>query len=648
MSIRNYLESKGIKIIKVENGQLVPDRCFFDCEGKEQTRNSRSLFINENNGKFFCHSCGAKGGDIALRKHFGDNIGKLYQTHTPKKLETNITIDYDEMDAEALENQNVLFVELNRIKHHVRRYLNFRGLTDETITEYRLGAEQLYFKDEKKNVEGTYWFVSIPVITEENKVVLIKRRSAYPDKKMFLRRKNGKTTLFGKHLISTHDYSKIYITEGEIDAMTLHQYGFKNVVSLTAGVQQAAKNEEIRDFLSPYRDIYIVFDSDKVGQDNAKLFAKSLGEYRCKIIKLPYKDPNECLQKGVEKEDIDEIIDRTKPSMVSLKDLHKQYIEEFIRRQDGGILGDSTGFKALNALTEGWKQFEVWLLVGDSGKGKSTFATYLLYLYAQTYNDRKTLVFSLEMGNLAIYRKVFNMMTPKLIKDYSLEEIKKEQQKLNELPIIFWNKSKPTPDEMFLIIKYAINVYQVKLVLIDHVYYVVNENDNGATADFVSKLSDLAQETQIDILLLGHTKKRDKKSKSDNDDIKGSGSLVQLVDNVLFIDRKLEPEENEVNKVDVSVKKCRLGGGTGMLKFQFVPITSSYKELSTVEILEDGSLIINKPESFEEEIKAENKKKEWGETKKKLAKKKDNITRSTLDITETENKFLNEEETWGY
>lgn len=105
---------------------------------------------------------------------------------------------------------------------------------------------------------------------------------------------------------------RLYITEGEIDAMSLWQVLMENnrgeyadtkhaVVSIPHGAASAARDlARIKDDIHRhFKEIVIVFDNDKPG--------KSAAEEVCKIFpdavvaELPLKDANECLMEGFKK-----------------------------------------------------------------------------------------------------------------------------------------------------------------------------------------------------------------------------------------------------------------------------------------------------------------------------------------------------------
>jgi twinkle protein len=94
------------------------------------------------------------------------------------------------------------------------------------------------------------------------------------------------------------------LCEGELDAITWHQYGYESVMALSGA--NSFKNEWM-DILDKYKKIYLNLDQDPVGNAAKEKLIKRIGTHRCKIIKTPFKDINECLMKGFTKKEIDGI-----------------------------------------------------------------------------------------------------------------------------------------------------------------------------------------------------------------------------------------------------------------------------------------------------------------------------------------------------
>ena len=97
------------------------------------------------------------------------------------------------------------------------------------------------------------------------------------------------------------DKSKIIITEGEIDALSVSKVqGNKYpVVSVPSGATSAKKyiKREL-EWLSKFSSIILMFDEDEAGKQAVIECSNILPVKKVKIATLPAKDPSELLQKG--------------------------------------------------------------------------------------------------------------------------------------------------------------------------------------------------------------------------------------------------------------------------------------------------------------------------------------------------------------
>src|SRR5699024_7129338 len=111
---------------------------------------------------------------------------------------------------------------------------------------------------------------------------------------------NCEPILFGWQAVPA-DARDIVITEGEIDALRWHAFGYP-ALSVPfgggkGGNQQWLENEFDR--LERFERIYVSMDMDEVGEQAAAEIITRLGRHRCYRVSLPHKDANDCLVEGV-------------------------------------------------------------------------------------------------------------------------------------------------------------------------------------------------------------------------------------------------------------------------------------------------------------------------------------------------------------
>ena len=102
------------------------------------------------------------------------------------------------------------------------------------------------------------------------------------------------------------------ITEGEIDAMTLHQCGVP-ALSVNAGAGNHQWIESDWERLERFSEILVCFDDDDAGRKGAAEVVQRLGPERCKVVKFRAKDANQFLMDGACGEDFHNAIADAKP-----------------------------------------------------------------------------------------------------------------------------------------------------------------------------------------------------------------------------------------------------------------------------------------------------------------------------------------------
>jgi twinkle protein len=193
----------------------------------------------------------------------------------------------------------------------VMRYLiEERKLTPEAIAAYRLGEIDKVgpYPGWKTQRPARGPFIVFPYFRPGGEL--------YGVKYLHLERKEGKKftlvepgcepTCFGWHVIDPRS-REITICEGEIDAVSLWIFGY-SALSVPFGGGKGEKQQWVDsdwELLEAYETIYLCLDSDKEGQAATEELVQRLGIHRCKIVTLPRKDANQCLQDGVSKEEID-------------------------------------------------------------------------------------------------------------------------------------------------------------------------------------------------------------------------------------------------------------------------------------------------------------------------------------------------------
>ena len=113
--------------------------------------------------------------------------------------------------------------------------------------------------------------------------------------------------LFGWQAVANPNVRECAIFEGEIDAMSGWDYGLPVSLSVPFGGGKGAKQQWIDsefDRLAQFETIFLALDMDPVGETAAAEIANRLGQHRCRRVKLPRKDMNECRKSGISADEI--------------------------------------------------------------------------------------------------------------------------------------------------------------------------------------------------------------------------------------------------------------------------------------------------------------------------------------------------------
>lgn len=183
---------------------------------------------------------------------------------------------------------------VTRTESHLE-YLQSRGISPEVVKRYEVVSGKVW------NGERELDALVIPY-KRDGELLQVKRISTErPDgKKVIMAEGDCEPCLFGWQALDA-GVRAVVLCEGEIDCMSYAQYGI-SALSVPFGGGKGAKQQWIEfeyHNLDRFEEIFISMDVDDVGREAAREIASRLGEHRCRLVTLPYKDINECLMNGV-------------------------------------------------------------------------------------------------------------------------------------------------------------------------------------------------------------------------------------------------------------------------------------------------------------------------------------------------------------
>ena len=363
-------------------------------------------------------------------------------------------------------------------------------------------------------------------------------------KKQTLVEANCQPALFGWKTVKSSDRT-ITITEGEIDAMSLYQYGHP-ALSVPFGGGKGDKQQWIEyewENLEQFETIYVCMDNDEEGEIATGELINRLGRHRCKIVKLPHKDANECLKQGVTKEEIDICFVEAKSlDPVELKRASRfkdQTVERFYP-PDGKVLGVEPPFAKLkNKLRFRPGEISVW--TGINGHGKSQAIGQFLMHFA--HQGQKLCIASLEMKPEATLERIVRQLTNDRLPNH--ERLDAAFDWLHGKFWIFDVVGVVDSDKVLEVFKYAYHKYGIDQFVIDSFMRCgIDEEDKKAQLDFMNKLVAFVNQYGVHIHLVAHPRKGlNEEHHVGKMDVKGSGCITDLAWNVFSIWRNKEKEK---------------------------------------------------------------------------------------------------------
>lgn len=422
--------------------------------------------------------------------------------------------------------------EGSRPKSRVLDWLHKRGLTDETIAAFRLAG----------NPDDTA--VLMPYI-RDGELVNVKTR-LLTEKKMW-QAKDSEPCLFGWHLIDPKLRS-VCITEGEIDAMTLHQVGIPALsVNQGAGNHQWIDSDWER--LLRFSDIVLCYDDDDAGRKGAREVANRLGLDRCRLAKFPTKDANEFLLAGASAEDFAFHVKDARPidpdELVSASIFVEEVIADLYPAEDVPV--DPALFIGMDHDWFRFRPGEVSVWTGYNGHGKTQFVGQSMLGLIRC--DERVLIFSGEM----LPRRLMSRLTRQAAgtSDPTIAYVRRINRWFDERLWLYRHVGPVDSKRLLEVFAYGARRYGIRHFVIDSLMMIEDVPEEGrgafeAQRQFMSRVTAFAKQYAAHVNVVAHPRKAaDEKSGPGKLDVSGSGKITNMADNVFSVWARLREETEE-------------------------------------------------------------------------------------------------------
>ncbi len=346
--------------------------------------------------------------------------------------------------------------------------------------------------------------------------------------------------LWGWQTITPKDRS-VVITEGEIDAMTWHDYGFA-ALSLPNGSHGNTWIENEFDHLERFEIIYLSLDMDASGQDGLREKIDRLGRHRCHVVKLPHKDANECRQKGISKEAMAGYLESAETTDPEELRRASTYVEEVIDQfypPNDEPPGFTTPWQKLDDLVR-FRRAELSIWTGFTDHGKTTVLNQVI-LWGAAQGER-CLIASLEIKPAVLLKKATRQVTA--LRQPDVPMIRLAHQWYDGKLWIFDLVGSAKTDRLFEVFDYARRRYGISQFVIDSLLRCgIAEDDYNGQKLFVDRLAEYATTHAVGVHLVAHSRKKQNDREAGGFlDVRGSASITDLGHNVYVVWRNKDKE----------------------------------------------------------------------------------------------------------
>lgn len=364
----------------------------------------------------------------------------------------------------------------------------------------------------------------------------------------------------------------LVVTEGEIDALSLIEAGYTNVVSVPNGSQNMQWIEENWDWLEQFPKIIIWSDNDEPGIKMRKEAIHRLGSWRTYYIEITDHVPDEYTEKHPELKgklikDANELLfyygkDKVLSYLNNPLELPIENVTDLSTAEDFDIdsaEGLYTGIEDLDNQIYKLVFGTVNIITGKSGEGKSVFVNQIAICQAlqQGYD---VFVFSGELPTPHLK----NWVETNMIGRENIEmrnghvrvfnpEARKKMRKWYSGRVMVYDDSYDTTAKALLIkMEEMARKFGTKVFLIDNLMMVDLEcSEEGrlqAEKDFIKSLIFFAKKFNVLVFLVAHPRKIGGELRVTKEDIAGSSNIVNLAHMVFSVHRYTEKEkEGEMN-----------------------------------------------------------------------------------------------------
>jgi twinkle protein len=558
----------GIEVNPGAKGN-VKIKCPF-CSPYKNNANDTCLSVNVSEGVWFCHKCNETGGLNTSDK----------ATHDAKHFESRSN------GVSVNKNKKT---PLKALSEAAIKFMSNRGISEDTLIKEGIKIASKWIAQLQKEQNC----IAFPFIKGNMRVA-----TKYRDNKKNMTQDAGGEKCFYRF----DEFAKgdtIYITEGEIDALTLIECGLSDgVTSVPDGAPAPGAKEdgskfnfftdEAKKIFDNAKKVYLITDDDENGHNLEGILARRIGKGKCLRVDYPTgcKDINDVLLK-FGKESVLGVIENAKRYPVEgltkfgdhKKDIHRFYNE-------GDLQGISTGWENLDEIFMLFKG-ELNILTGIPNSGKSELLDALMVNSIREGNW-KWAVFSAEnMPREHHFRKLAEKLNDRPMMGYDDERMCIDQVDAsiefldNHIDLVDIQNNDFSLDSLLAHIEMSVFKTGINAFIIDPWNEIEHampsgKNETNYISEALSKIRRFARKYDLSAWIVAHPSKLRKDPQTGNYavptlyDIAGSANWRNKADNGIVVWRDFSREDSIIEVFIQKVRFKHVGKvGSVQLKWNF-------------------------------------------------------------------------------
>ncbi len=380
------------------------------CPFHEDTK-SPSLTVNPRENLWNCFGCGT-GGDVIRFIELIDQVDfkeavKRLSEENPKSKKTKAAVK-EKRGTEKLSvaDKKLLARVVGYYQHTFTEdprgldYLKNRTITNtQTFTDFGVGFVNGSLKNilpddpeviktlknlgilNQKGNETFYNCVVFPICDQDGAIVNLYGRNIDPENAVsHLYLAGSRSGIVNRQAVKRS--STIILTESVIDALTLYDQGFTNVIP-AYGVN-GLTDDHLFIFNSAVKEVYLCFDSDKAGKDGAAKAAEQLKGKGITVytVILPDKDINIFFNRHTP-EEFEQLLKKSNPESVEQSDsLNKRKQTLYRQEEHGFTVGYARRQYQVKGIQRGDTQLKATIKVSEDVSSSKPFELTTIDLYS--------------------------------------------------------------------------------------------------------------------------------------------------------------------------------------------------------------------------------------------------------------------------